>query len=606
MPKHVACGLLFGNANAIPVPDLDRTDLLLMLGANPWESNGSLCTAPDFPGRVAAIQKRGGKFIVVDPRRTRSAEHADQHIAIRPGTDAQFLLALMHVLFEEELVKLGRLAPFVRRLDALREGVSAFDPESVSAISRVPADTIRRLARELARASRAVVYGRIGTHTVELGTIAAWAADVLNILIGQLDSPGGAMWPLPAHLRRGSGRGKGFRTGRHKSRVKGHPEVRGEFPASTMADEIAGEGEGQIRALVTVAGNPVLSTPHGLRLERALRGLDFMVSVDPYRNETTRFAHVILPPPSPLSRSQYELAFYGLAVRNVAKWSPPVFAPSGPSEADILAKLSLIASGQGAAPDVGFLHQLVQHHLLQAAISAASEEGGSVRSPSELAELLTAEDPTDRCVEIMIRGGAYGDQFGRVPGGLTFSALRDSPHGIDLGALEARLPEVLETPDGMIDLLPELVALDLQRARAVLERPQREDGLLLIGRRHLRSNNSWMHNVSVLVRGPERCTLQMHPDDAARLGLAQGKSARIASRVGEIVAPVELTDAVMPGVVSLPHGWGHSAPNTALRVAAQRPGVNSNVLTDPEQLDPLSGNAVLNGIPVTVSSIAGS
>jgi anaerobic selenocysteine-containing dehydrogenase len=600
MPKHVSSGLLFGNANAIPVPDLDRTDFLLMLGANPYESNGSLCTAPDFPGRMRAIQQRGGRCVVVDPRRTRTAQHADEHVAIRPGTDAHFLLALMHVVFEENRVQLGRLEQYVSQLSQLRAQIAPFSADAVAPITRVPAETTRRLARELASTPRAAVYGRIGTHTAEFGTIAAWAVDALNCITGHLDSEGGAMWSLPAHATRGTGKpGKGFRTGRHLSRVKRYPEVRSEFPVATLADEIEVAGEGQVRALITVAGNPILSTPDGRRLERALAGLECVISVDPYRNETTRYAHVILPPPSQLCRSQYELAFYALAVRNIAKWSPALYAPEGPSEADILAKLALIAAGQGPSADVNVVHGLVQQTLLDRAILENPLLAGA--DTAALSAALVAQSPTDRAVEIMIRAGAYGDAFGRAPGGLTFDVLRDQPHGIDLGPLAARVPEVLETPSGTIELLPELIAGDLSRLRAALEQT-RPDALLLVGRRHLLSNNSWMHNVPVLVRGRERCTLQMNPEDAARLGLSQGQSARVASRVGEIVAPVEVTDTLMPGVVSLPHGWGHDAPNTQLSVAAKRPGVNSNVLTDPECLDPLSGNAVLNGIPVTVTA----
>jgi anaerobic selenocysteine-containing dehydrogenase len=602
MPKHVSSGLLFGNANAIPVPDLDRTDFLLMLGANPYESNGSLCTAPDFPGRMRAIQQRGGRCVVVDPRRTRTAQHADEHVAIRPGTDAHFLLALIHVVLEEGRAELGRLAPHVSGFDALRDHVAPFSAEAVAPITRVPAETTRRLARELASTPRAVVYGRIGTHTVEFGTIAAWAVDVLNCVTGHLDSPGGAMWALPAHATRGSGKpGKGFRTGRYRSRVKAYPEVRSEFPVATLADEIEVPGDGQVRALITVAGNPVLSTPDGRRLERALAGLECLISVDPYRNETTRYAHVILPPPSQLCRSQYELAFYGLAVRNIAKWSPALFAPEGPSEADILAKLALIAAGQGAGADTSIVHALVQQTLLDRAVLDNPLLAGA--DVGSLSAQLVAEKPTDRAVEILIRSGAYGDAFGRVPKGLTFDALRDRPHGIDLGPLEPRIPEVLETPSGTVELMPSSIATDLARLRATLD-GARADALLLVGRRHLLSNNSWMHNVPVLVRGRERCTLQMNPEDATRLGLRDGQTARVASRVGEIVAPVEVTDSLMPGVVSLPHGWGHDAPGTQLSVAAKRPGVNSNLLTDPECVDPLSGNAVLNGIPVTVTALS--
>jgi anaerobic selenocysteine-containing dehydrogenase len=598
MPKHVSSGLMFGDPGAIPVPDLDRTDFLLLLGANPWESNGSLCTAPDFPGRIAALRARGGKFVVVDPRRTRSAAHADEHVPIRPGSDAHLLLAMIHVVLEEGLARPGRLAPLLAGLSELSALARPFTPEAVARISAVPADTIRRLTRELAQTERAVVYGRIGTHTVEFGTLAAWAVDVLNALTGHLDAPGGAMWPLPAHAQRGAARrGAGFVLGRRKSRVRGYPEVRGEFPVAALAEEIETPGRGQIRALITIAGNPVLSTPGSARLDRALRTLDCVISVDPYRNETTRHAHVILPPPSALERSHYDVAFYSLAVHNVAKWSAPIFARSGPSEADIMAKLALIAAGKGAGADPALVHAMLQREALTRAVSALPALAG--RSVDELLTLLEAEDPTDRMVEIMVRSGAYGDHFGTREHGLTFARLRAATHGIDLGALEPRLPELLRTASGSIELAPAPIVADMARLTKSLEATP-DDGLLLVGRRDLRSNNSWMHNVAPLVKGPARCTLQMHPDDAAARGLSEGATARVSARAGALLAPVQLTDSLMRGVVSLPHGWGHGASGAQQDVAAARPGVNSNLLSDSERIDPLSGNAVLNGIPVSV------
>ena len=297
MPKHVSSGLMFGDPGAMPVPDLDRTDWLLMLGANPWESNGSLCTAPDFPGRVKGIQERGGKVVVVDPRRTRTADEADEHVAIRPGTDAHLLLAMVNVVLDEGLGDAGAAGAHSDDLDDLPDAVAAFTPEAVAPVTGVAADVIRRLAREMAAAPTAVAYGRIGTHTVAFGTLAAWAVDVLNLVTGNLDSPGGAMWPLAAHSRRrgDEGGGRGFTTGRWTSRVREYPEVRGEIPVATLVDEMETPGEDQVRALVTIAGNPVLSTPDGGRLDAALEHLDFHVAVDPYINETSRHADVILP-----------------------------------------------------------------------------------------------------------------------------------------------------------------------------------------------------------------------------------------------------------------------------------------------------------------------
>ncbi|GGQ44845.1 dehydrogenase [Couchioplanes caeruleus subsp. azureus] len=592
MPKHVACGYLYGSPLAIPVPDVDRTDLLLMLGANPWESNGSLATAADFPGRLKAIQARGGRFVVVDPRRTRTAEHADEHLFIRPGTDAYLLFGIVHTLFEEGLTDLGRLAGHVTGVEEVRELARAFAPEVVTAACAVPADRIRGLARELAAAPTAAVYGRIGTCTVEFGTLTSWLVDVVNVLTGNLDRPGGAMFPLAAHLRtRPQPGGKGFRTGRWHSRVRGLPEVKGELPVATLADEIETPGDGQVRAFVTVAGNPVLSTPNSGRLDRALGGLDFMVSVDPYLNETTRHADVVLPPTDAARKGHYDFSFLALAVRNFAAYSPPVLPPDPAEmdECDILARLTLIVTGKGAGADPAELHE----HMLQEALTKAGA--------AELRAVVDGDHPAERLLDVALRTGAYGDRFGARPDGLSLARLLANPHGVDLGPLQPRIPEILQTPSGTIELCPPPIAADVARLSEAL--PRRRDDLVLVGRRHLRSNNSWMHNVPALVKGRDRCTLHMHPEDADRLALADGDEAELRSRAGTVAARVEVTDKVMPGVVSLPHGWGHGMPGTRMSVAAERPGVNSNVLTDEYATDPLSGNSVLNGIPVEIKAL---
>jgi anaerobic selenocysteine-containing dehydrogenase len=610
MPKHLSAGLMFGNANTIPVPDLDRTDHLLLLGANPYESNGSLCTAPDFPGRLEAIRARGGRVVVVDPRRTKTAAHADEHVAIRPGHDAHLLAAMAHVLFAEDLVDVGALAPHLTGLDEVGALVRPFTPDAVAPVTGIEAGTIRRLARELAAAPTAAVYGRIGTHTVAFGTLASWAVDVLNVLTGNLDRPGGAMFPKAAHGPRAVRRpGRGFTVGRRHSRVKGYPEVKGELPVATLADEIETHGPGQVRALVVVGGNPALSTPDSGRLERALARLDLVVSVDIYRNETSRHAHVILPPPSLLERSHYDLAFTTLAVRNVAHWSPPLYDKGDrPDEAAILARLALIAGGAGAGADPAAIDDLLLDGVLAKAVRAGGPHEG--RDPAELRALLRAATPADRVLEAMVRSGPYGDEFGLHPDGLTFDSLTAAPHGIDLGPLGPRVPELITTASGRVELAPALIAADVARLVASLGNGNGngtgdgqgvgERGLLLIGRRDVRSNNSWMHNVEVLVKGRPRCTLQMHPDDATRLGVADGDPVTLRSRVGTVEAPVEITADILAGVVSLPHGWGHDRPGTGQSVAARHAGVNTNVLTDGAALDPLSGNAVLNGIPVTV------
>jgi anaerobic selenocysteine-containing dehydrogenase len=597
MPKHVACGLVFGSPGAIPVPDLDRTDYLLMLGANPFESNGSLCTAPDFPGRLKALRMRGGRLVVVDPRRTRTAREADEHLFIRPATDSLFLLALVHELFEQGLVDPGRLAEHLSGVEPVRELAVDFAPERVAPACGIAPEVIRRIARELASAPSAAVYGRIGTHTTEFGTLAAWAVDVLNVLTGNLDRPGGAMFPRAAHSRTGkTPGGRGFATGRWRSRVKNFPEVLGEFPVATLVDEIETPGEGQVRALLTVAGNPVLSTPDSGRLDGALAGLDFMLSVDVYCNETTRHADVILPPPSPLERSHYDAALAGLSVRNVANYSPAVFEAPGPSESDILARLALILGGQGAKADPASVDDLLVRRQVETAVgNERSPLFG--RDPEALISALGERPGPERILDFALRSGPYGEGFGANPDGLSLELLEAHPHGVDYGPLEPRIPEILSTPSAKIELAPDPIVQDLARLRVALGRT-RNGQLLLVGRRTVRSNNSWMHNLPTLVSGRDRCTLQVHPDDAGRLGLADGAKARVVSRVGDIVAPVEVTEDVMPGVVSLPHGWGHNLPGARLSVAREHPGVNTNRLTDGAVLDDLSGNAALNAIPV--------
>jgi len=601
MPRHVSSGLLYGNPGAMPVPDLDRTDYLLVLGADPVESNGSLCTAPDFPGRITAIRDRGGQVVVVDPRRSRTAEIASEHLSIRPGTDPAWLLALLHVVLRDDRqqVHLDRVSGFA----ALREIAEAFTPSSVAEWCGIDAATTERVAAELSDGRRAAVYTRIGTHTARHGTLTSWAADVLCLATGNLDAPGGMMWPNPCHGRPPTGRppgGRGFRTGRWSSRVSGHPEVRGELPVAVLAEEIEAPGEGQVRALITVAGNPARSTPDSDRLTAALASLEFMVSVDIYLNETTRHADVILPPPSTLEKSHFDFAFYGLSVRNVANYSPPVFPPSGPSEHEILARLALIAGGQGHDADPEVIYGLVTATLAR---QATELPGGPLegRDPEDLLAAVAGLDPPERCIDLMIRSGPYGDQFGDRPGGLSLSQLLERPHGVDLGPLEPRLDEVLRTTSGTIEVDHAAVRSDAAELAASLDSPTELGDMVLIGRRHVRSNNSWMHNLDVLVRGRPRCTLLVHPSDAERLGLSDGERAAVESRVGRIEAPVEVTDTIRPGVVSLPHGWGHDEDGTRLGVASIRPGVNSNVLTDGSVLDPLSGNAALNAIPVTVS-----
>ncbi|WP_426569787.1 molybdopterin oxidoreductase family protein [Streptomyces canus] len=606
MPKHVSSGLLFGDANAIPVPDLDHTNHLLLIGANPLESNGSLCTAPDFPGKLRALKARGGTLTVIDPRRTRTAKLADRHVAIRPGTDALLLAAMAQVLFEEGLVDLGELAEHVQGVDELRSAVRDFTPEAVAGACDVEAAVTRALARELSAAPTAAVYGRIGSCTVPYGTLASWLVDVLNILTGNLDRPGGALFPQAATDRtpRPAGPGRGFALGRWHSRVSGHPEAKGELPLSALAEEIdtaTQEGE-PIRALIAVAANPVLSAPDGDRLDKALDSLDFMVSVDPYLNETSRHAHVVLPPPPPSQSPHHDFAFNTLAVRNQARYTRPAvpLEPGRMAESEILARLTLAATGMHGA-DPSAVDDLVVGQTLGKAVKEPHSPVYG-RDPQELAARLTGDTGPERRLDMMLRLGPYGDGFGARPDGLSLARLLDHPHGIDLGPLRPRLPQPLKTRSGRIELLPGPIVDDLPRLRGALaERPAE---LVLVGRRHLRSNNSWMHNVPALTGGTNRCTLHIHPEDAERLGVRDGAAVRVKGAGGEVTAPAEVTDGVRRGVVSLPHGWGHDRPGTRLSHASADPGVNVNQLLDGSLLDPLSGNAVLNGVPVEVTALA--
>jgi len=608
MPRHVASGHVFGSPVAIPVPDLDRTDHLVILGANPYASNGSVCTAPDFPGRIEAIRERGGKVVVVDPRFTRTAREADQWVSIRPGTDALLLAGIANTLFAEGLVDVGgHVAVHVDGVAALEAALGPFTADAVADATGVDAETVRTMARELAAAPTATVYGRIGTTTTEFGSTASWLIDVVNALTGNLDRPGGAMFATPvaggATTRGAPGSGRGFATGRGHTRVSGHPEVMGEYPVGALAEEILTPGDGRIRALVTVAGNPVLSTPHSEQLAAALDDLEFMVSVDMYLNETTKHADVVLPPPSQLQKGHYDLLLLQFAVRNVANYSEPVLPldDDQPDEWEIISKLTLVAQGLGVDADPALADDTAIAAIVRSAVGDPYSPVAGRDADDLLAELAASgRRGPERMLDFMLRTGPFGDGFGSDPQGTSLDDLLDHPHGRDFGPLVPRIPEVLRTPSGKVELAPEVFVADLGRLASSIA-GLADRGMVLVGRRHLRSNNSWMHNVKVLVKGRPRCTLQVHPDDASTLGLADGAPATITSRVGSVTAPVEVTADIRPGVVSLPHGWGHGQEGTRLRVAAEHAGVNSNVLSDDAALDPLSGTSVLNGIPVEVA-----
>lgn len=598
VPKMLSVGLMFGSWLSVPVPDIERAQFLLIIGANPMVSNGSLWTVPDFRGKAKALRARGGKIVVVDPRRTETAAVADQHHFIRPGADVYFLLGIAHALFDEQLVSLGRLAEHTAGLADLEAAVKPYPPEALAERCGIDGATMRALARTLATTRHAAVYGRIGTCTQQFGTLCSWLIDAINVITGHLDEDGGAMFPkaaaFAANTRGAGGSGRGVVSARYSSRVSGAPEVAGEIPLTCLAEEIDTPGQGQIKALISVAANPVLSAPNGARLAAALDQLDFMVSLDIYLNETTRHADVILPGLSPLEESHYDVTFTQFSHHNHARYSAPVLARRAdqPEEWESMLRIGAIAKGLGARADIGAIDD-----------AALEEELAKTAGPAA-PQVMAALEPlrgAERLLELGLRSGPYGDQFGRNPGGLTLAKLKAAPSGIDLGPMGQRIPEALRTASGKIELAPPMLLADLARVSADLHAPAPD--LVVIGRRQLRSNNSWMHNLPVLAKGAYRCTALVHPHDAARLGLADGGAAHMRNGARSIEVQVELSDDMMPGVVSLPHGWGHSLPGTQLQVAAERPGVNLNALLDENLRDPLSGNAVLSGIPISMAPL---
>ena len=564
LPQMLAAFRMFGHLALIPVPDLDRTDHFLIFGANPVVSNGSLMTAPDMKRRLRAIRDRGGRVIVFDPRRTETAAMADQHVAIRPGTDALLLAAMLHVIYAEGLVRLGRFEGLVRNVDVLAALVRDLTPERVARRTGVSPQITRQLAGDFARATRAACYGRVGLCTQRHGTLASWLVQALNLVTGHLDEVGGMMLTTPAVdavaiLSRLGRRGT---YDRFRSRARHLPEFAGDLPVAALADEIETGGPERVRALITVAGNPVLSAPNGRRLDRALGTLGHVVSIDSYLNETTRHAHVLLPPASPLARAHYDLALLPFAVRNVAKYSEPVI----PRQASERLDWEIVA-----------------------------ELAGRLFVPRPLRGLATAAGRRlrpERILDALLRIG---------PHRLSLAKLRRSPHGIDLGPLEpGRFRDRIATPDRLADVAPEDFIREA-RAQLFAEADRETAGeLLLIGRRQLRDNNSWMHNSRRLVKGPPRCTLLVNPTDAASRNLATGDRARLGSDTGTVVVPVEVTDTMLAGVVSLPHGWGHDRDGTRLGVAHEHAGASVNDVTSDAHLDTLSGNAGFNGLAVTL------
>ncbi|HSX68912.1 molybdopterin-dependent oxidoreductase [Nocardioides sp.] len=562
LPHQLVAHLLYGHQLMIPIPDIDRTDYFLVFGANPMASNGSLMTVPDFPGRRRELRERGGRMVVVDPRRTETAKVADEHVFVRPGSDAWVLLALVHTLIDSGLTNPPE---WLDGADAVADAVAEFTPERAEAMSGVPAATIRRIATEFATAPRAAAYGRMGVSTNEFGTVCQWALQLLNLLTGNVDREGGVMLPTPAiDIVKLGLLGRGH-VGRFASRVRGVPEFGGELPVSVMREEIETPGKGQVRALLTLAGNPVLSTPDGSALERAIGDLDFYAAVDIYINETTRHADVILPPTSALERDHYDLVFHHFAVRNTARFTPAVFP-----------------KGRDQRHDWQIFREIGLRTIKRL------DRKPALRRRLEL-EARLRPSPTFLIANLM--------RLGRSP--VRMTDLRKSPQGVDLGALQGGLfPERLMTRGKRVDAAQSLVLGDLDRLRA--QAPPAEGELLLIGRRHKQDCNSWMHNSERLTKGRDRHQLLVNPADLAARGLASGDLVTVTSRVGAVQVEALGTDDMMRGVVSLPHGYGHQREGVRMGRATQVAGVSVNDLTDAERLD-VSGNAAFSGLPVTLS-----
>lgn len=569
LPHHFAANFMFGHSLLVPIPDIDHTDHMIIMGANPLASNGSLMSAAGVDKRLKKIKDRGGKVVVIDPRRTETADLADEHHFISPGQDVFLLLSMLHVIFENGLINRNGINQHINGMKELENALSGYAPKKVANQIGISDSTIKHLAIEFAQAEKAVCYGRMGLSTQEHGGLCQWLINVLNIVTGHFDKAGGAMFTKPAvPLIRGKTSGNKF--GRFKSRVRGLPEFMGELPVSVLAEDILAEGEGQIKALITNAGNPVLSTPNGTQLDKALTGLEFMVSIDIYINETTRHADIILPPATGLEVDHYDLVFNSLAVRNTAKYSPPLFKPESGTRYDwqIFKELGKRISGK-----LSFMDRFTT--------------------------------PT-RLLDLALRFGPYGSfrKFSNLFNGLSLKKLKSHEHGIDLGPLQPQTPKILKTTDKKINLAPKvflnrLMEVSKEFKSSAVKRETEQ--LMLIGRRHVRSNNSWMHNVERLMKGKNRCTLMMNEEDARKLKLVDNQEVRVSSKVGEVVIPVEISIKIMPGVVSIPHGYGHDRVGIRMSTAEANRGVSINDLTDDQQIDSLTGNAAFSGQLVRIS-----
>jgi anaerobic selenocysteine-containing dehydrogenase len=580
LPQYMSSYEMFGHYLVLPVPDIERARHMLVIGANPAVSNGSLMTAPGVRDKIRAIRARGGKVVVIDPRRTETAKHASEHVPIRPGGDPYLLLGMLHVVFADGAARLGSLEGRCDGLAELRALAAEWPPARCAEHAGVDAATIERLAREFAASPTAVAYGRVGVCQQQTGSLTHWLINALNAVTGNLDAPGGAMFPRPpidviTLVERLTGKPH---WGRYRQRVSGLPEFADELPVAGLADEILTPGRGQVRGMLVYAGNPVLSTPGGARLAEAMEQLEWCVAVDMYVTETTRHADVILPPVAHLERSDIDLVFPAFSVRNQIRYNPAaVPAPrDGKTDWQILM-----------------------------ALAARIGRGARGTASNSVMRLIGPFSTPERVADVALRTGPYG--FLRSRRALDIGKVKRARHGIALGPLKPNLIGLLRTPGKRVRLAPTVMLGEAARLEqlAAEREAARRDGydLTLIGRRSLRSNNSWMHNSPRLMKGPDRCTALMHPDDASRRGLGGGQQVRVASATGAIEVPLELSDEIRPGVVSVPHGFGHAHPGVGWRVAAEHAGASVNDVTDPAIVDRLTGNAAFNDVPVRVEAV---
>ena len=568
LPHHIVSMHLFGHMLRIPVPDVNRTQYMLIIGGNPLASNGSIMTAPNMRQKLKDIKARDGKVVVIDPRRTETADIASEHHFIRPATDVLLLLAMLNEIYlqgyaDKARAKNNRAAALAPEIERIVDFAKDYSAESVADITGIAASEIKRLVKEFCEAESSVCYGRMGVSVQEFGLLSQYLIMVINIVTGRLDEVGGLMFPNPA-VDVVNNSGPGYLGKRH-SRVSNLPDFNGDYPVVAMADEMLVEGAGQLKGFMTVAGNPVLSTPNGEKLDTAFANLDFMVAIDYFVTETSRHAHIILPPVSPLERDHYDVTFNNFAVHNVAKYSKALFAKKKSAKHDWQIYLELAKRLDKKAP----LATKIERRLV------------NILGPKFM-------------LDQGLRRGPYA--------GMTLNKLKKKPHGFDLGPLKRMLPQALKHKDKQIHLNINFYQADLERVREMMQNYD-DKQVLLIGRRHVRSNNSWLHNSYRLVKGKPRCTLMLHPETAKEYGIEDGQNVKVTSRVGSVIITAEVTDELMPKVVSIPHGWGHGRKGVKQKVAQAHAGVSVNDLTDDTLIDQLSGNAAVNGVPVQLEAI---